>query len=54
MIPGFYAVGTDAAGNVYGPDYPLMLTGNTMAFCLNSGRIAAENIAEYIDSLDCD
>ena len=48
-IPGLYAVGTDAAGDAYGPDYPLLLTGNTMAFCLNTGRIAAENAAEWLN-----
>ncbi|MCL2376477.1 MAG: FAD-dependent oxidoreductase [Defluviitaleaceae bacterium] len=46
-IPGFYAVGVDAC-NIYGDSYPFILSGNTMGFCLNSGRIAGENAAEYI------
>ena len=49
-IPGLYAVGTDAC-NIYGDTYPFILGGNTMAFCLNTGRIAGENIAEYIESM---
>ena len=31
------AVGTDAC-DIYGDTYPFILGGNTMAFCLNSGR----------------
>jgi len=49
-IPGLYAVGTDACA-IYGDCYPFTFAGNTMAFCLNSGRMAAENASEYIDSL---
>ena len=49
-VKGLYAVGTDACG-IYGDTYPFMLGGNTMAFCLNTGRMAAENAAQYIDSL---
>lgn len=49
-IPGLYAVGTDAC-NIYGDTYPFVLIGNTMAFCINSGRMAGENAAEYIESL---
>lgn len=43
-IPGLYCVGTDAC-NIYGDSYPFILSGNTMGFCLNSGRIAGENAA---------
>ena len=49
-IKGLYAVGTDAC-DIYGDTYPFILGGNTMAFCLNSGRMAAEYAAEYISTL---
>ncbi len=45
VIPGLYCVGTDAC-NIFGDSYPFILSGNTMGFCLNSGRIAGENAAE--------
>lgn len=46
-IPGLYAAGTDAC-SIYGDSYVFILPGNTMGFCLNSGRIAGENAADYI------
>ncbi len=46
-IKGLYAVGTDAC-DIYGDTYPFLLGGNTMAFCLNSGRMAGEYAADYI------
>lgn len=46
-VKGLYAVGTDAC-DIYGDTYPFILGGNTMAFCLNSGRMAAEHAAEYV------
>lgn len=49
VIPGLYAVGTDAC-NIYGDCYPMILGGNTMGFCLNTGRIAGENAVKYINS----
>ena len=48
VIQGLYAVGTDAC-NIYGDSYPFILAGNTMGFCLNSGRIAGENAAEKVN-----
>jgi len=45
VIPGLYAVGVDACA-IYGQSYPFILPGNTMGFCLNSGRIAGENAAD--------
>lgn len=42
VIPGLYCAGTDAC-NIFGDSYPFILSGNTMGFCLNSGRIAGEN-----------
>ena len=47
VIQGLYAVGTDAC-NIYGESYPFILAGNTMGFCLNSGRIAGENAANSL------
>lgn len=49
VIPGLYAAGTDAC-NIYGESYPFILAGNTMGFCLNSGRIAGENAARFAES----
>ena len=46
-VKGLYAVGTDAC-DIYGDTYPFILGGNTMAFCLNSGRMDAEHAAEYV------
>ncbi|MGL5259660.1 MAG: FAD-dependent oxidoreductase [Lachnospiraceae bacterium] len=48
VIPGLYCVGTDAC-NIFGDSYPFILSGNTMGFCLNSGRIAGENATEGLD-----
>lgn len=45
-IPGLYAVGTDAC-NIYGDSYTFTLPGNTMGFCVNSGRIAGENAVDF-------
>ena len=50
-IPGLYAAGTDAC-SIYGDTYVFILPGNTMGFALNSGRIAGENAAEYINSFE--
>ena len=54
VIPGFYAVGMDAATIAFGGRYPMCLPGGNMGFCLNGGRIAAENILDYLDSLDAE
>ena len=43
-IPGLYCVGTDAC-TIYGDSYNYSIPGNTMGFCLNSGRLAGENAA---------
>lgn len=48
IIPGLYCVGTDAC-NIFGDSYPFILPGNTMGFCLNSGRMAGENAAEALN-----
>ena len=44
VIPNLYCVGTDAC-TIYGDSYNYAIPGNTMGFCLNSGRIAGENAA---------
>ena len=48
VIPSLYCVGTDAC-NIFGDSYPFILSGNTMGFCLNSGRIAGENAAAELE-----
>ncbi len=51
VIPGLYCAGTDAC-NIFGDSYPFILSGNTMGFCLNSGRIAGENAAAELDEFE--
>ena len=51
VIPGLYCVGTDAC-NIFGDSYPFILSGNTMGFCLNSGRIAGENAAAELEEFE--
>jgi fumarate reductase flavoprotein subunit len=48
VIPGLYAVGTDAGG-MYGDSYCFQpASGTTLGFALNSGRIAGENAVRYV------
>ena len=51
-IPGLYAAG-DCANGTHTYDYPLVyiLWGSTLGFAINSGRIAGENAAKYIQSV---
>jgi fumarate reductase flavoprotein subunit len=49
-VPGLYSVGTDAC-NIHGDTYTFILPGNTMAFCLYTGRTAGKYAGEYIASL---
>lgn len=51
VISGLYCAGTDAC-NIFGDSYPFILSGNTMGFCLNSGRIAGENASAGMDDFD--
>jgi len=51
VIPSLYCVGTDAC-NIFGDSYPFILSGNTMGFCINSGRIAGENAAAELDDFE--
>ena len=46
-IPGLYAVGNDAGG-MYGDSYDVVLSGSTLGFAVNSGRIAGENMLKFI------
>ena len=50
-IPGFFACGTDTC-TIYGDSYMFLLPGNTMGYCVNTGRFAGEAAADYIDELD--
>lgn len=48
-IPGLYASGTDTC-DIYSDTYYFYLPGNTMGYALNSGRLAAEHIGEYLEA----
>ncbi|MCL6478215.1 MAG: FAD-dependent oxidoreductase [Peptococcaceae bacterium] len=50
-IPGLYAAGTDA-NSIHADSYTFILPGNSMGFAINSGRIAGESAAEYVESLE--
>lgn len=50
-IEGLYASGSDVC-DIYAGTYIFDLPGNTMGFALNSGRIAAEHMVEFIESLE--
>ncbi len=50
-IPGLYSAGCDA-NTIYGDSYNFNLPGNSMGFAVNTGRMAGEAIADYIDELD--
>jgi fumarate reductase flavoprotein subunit len=49
-IPGLYAGGLDAGG-MYGDSYDVRESGGTLAFALNSGRIAGRNASKYVSSV---
>ncbi|MEM3601658.1 MAG: FAD-binding protein, partial [Candidatus Bathyarchaeia archaeon] len=46
-IPGLYAGGCCTEGPV-GASYPLVSTGGSSSFAVNSGRIAGENVLKYL------
>ena len=50
-IPGFFGCGTDTC-TIYGDSYMFLLPGNTMGYCVNTGRFAGQGAAEYVDDLD--
>ena len=47
-IEGLYAAGSDVC-NLYNGTYLYYFAGNSMGFALNSGRLAAEHAAEYLN-----
>jgi len=47
-VPGLFACGTDTC-TIYGDSYMFLLPGNTMGYCLNTGRFAGESAAAYCD-----
>lgn len=47
-VPGLFACGTDTC-TIYGDSYMFLLPGNTMGYCLNTGRFAGEAAASYCD-----
>ncbi len=49
-IPGLYAAGADA-NNLYDDSYMFLLPGNSMGFAVNSGRIAAMEAVDYLESI---
>ncbi|URS74496.1 FAD-binding protein [Clostridium autoethanogenum] len=49
-IEGLYSAGTDA-NTIYGDSYNFTLPGNSMGFAINSGRMAGESAAEYIEEV---
>jgi fumarate reductase flavoprotein subunit len=50
-IPGLYAAGTDTC-TIYGDSYMFLLPGNTMGYCVNTGRFAGESAAEYVEECE--
>lgn len=49
-LSGLYAAGSDAC-DLYAGTYCYLLGGNTMGFAINSGRLAADSMADYIFAL---
>ncbi|WP_411682181.1 FAD-dependent oxidoreductase [Clostridium thailandense] len=49
VIPGLYGAGQDA-NTIYGDSYNFLLPGNSMGFAVNTGRMAGEAAADYIDN----
>ncbi len=45
-VPGLYACGTDTC-TIYGDSYMFLMPGNTMGYCINTGRFAGEAAAAY-------
>jgi fumarate reductase flavoprotein subunit len=52
IIPGLYAAGNDASG-MFGDSYNIYLSGGTLGFAVNSGRIAGKNALKYIGFERC-
>lgn len=47
-VPGLFACGTDTC-TIYGDSYMFLLPGNTLGYCLNTGRFAGESAAAYCE-----
>lgn len=47
-IEGLFAAGSDTC-DIFGDSYVFLLPGNTMGYALNSGRMAGEAAAEFLD-----
>ena len=47
VIPGLYAAGC-AAGGILGDTYEVSTTGGSLAFAVNSGRMAGESVLQYL------
>ncbi len=47
IIPGLYAAGNDASG-MFGDSYNIYLSGGTLCFAVNSGRIAGKSALKYM------
>ncbi|MCR5526028.1 MAG: FAD-dependent oxidoreductase [Lachnospiraceae bacterium] len=45
-VPGLFAAGTDTC-TIYGDSYMFLMPGNTMGYCINTGRFAGSSAAEY-------
>jgi fumarate reductase flavoprotein subunit len=50
IIQGLYSAGTDSC-TIYGDSYMFLLPGNTMGYCVNTGRMAGNRVTEYVASL---
>lgn len=51
VIKGLYAAGTDVC-EIYNGTYYYYFPGNTMGFAVNSGRMAGENAADFVQDMD--
>ena len=52
-IPGLFAAGTDTC-TIYGDSYMFLLPGNTMGYCVNTGRFAGSGAAAFAQEEDDD
>lgn len=50
-VPGLFACGTDTC-TIYGDSYMFLLPGNTMGYCINTGRFAGDSAADFVNGLE--
>ena len=50
-VPGLFAAGTDTC-TIYGDSYMFLLPGNTMGYCVNTGRFAGDSASDYVNELE--